>query len=297
MRCVHRACLIVFLFAGCRDDASRDAQSGSTSKSGDRPIATPSDKSIPFQSDSLTDAFPEWTPSGNQAPEAILSEAKRSLSDGKYEDALEKYTWLLRRYANSDEAHFTSQFALVLRDWQKLADVYPPAKAKLHEIQKKAESSVHSDIDAVASFKEFATVNSVLNEEQKTVVLFKLIDQENVQTAGEAFEAAWPALMKHGELELCSSYVDPKDYQRFAESYQQSIVSAEESTQNSEVESAKALFSKRVTSLIALLVLSDRKNEAETIVREAVVILPENEFADALRHAMEGKFLQPAVNR
>jgi hypothetical protein len=52
---------------------------------------------------------------------------------------------------------------------------------------------------------------------------------------------------------------------------------------------SKNRFSNDVATLVALLALSERMAKAEEIAADAKTVLPDEEFADLLKDALEGK--------
>ena len=167
--------------------------------------------------------------------------------------------------------------------------MYPPARTQLIEIRDGAEKKVARDDNAVESFKVFAAINSVLGEDQKTAALFKTLDKDNSQAAAETFEAARPALIKAGDLQLSSTYVDPKEYPRLVEKYHRMLkVAADQKVGEHHAELAQKSFSNSVTTLVALLAMSGRQAEAERIAKEAKSVLADKSFADALDKALKG---------
>jgi tetratricopeptide (TPR) repeat protein len=276
----HFACLVIFLAVGCREATPKRSSSAKPAP----PSVAHAERVEKEARNSLANSQP-----AAQA-QAAFDEAQRNVSAKRYDDALANYVRLLETAPNIDRAYNGVLLFSALRNWKQLGDVYPAAKTKLIEVRDEAERKVKNDDDAIESFDKFAAINSVLGEDQKTVALFKILDKDNVQAAGEAFEAARPALIKAGELQLCGTYADPKDYPRLVERYHQLLnLPADSIIGENRAEFAQKSFSNSVTTLVALLVLSDRKANAEGIAAAAKTVWSNKLFAEALDRALKGE--------
>ena len=286
----YLVCLSVLLAVGCRDQSRQMSSAAKSSKANDEQANIAQKDIRAPQTNSLPPAQAKWTPPVNSDTQAILNEAHQDVMAGRHDEALAKHVWFIRNALEIDRADYGARLSFALRSLKQLVDVYPPAKTRLIEIRDEAEEKVGNDDDAVESFNVSAAINSVLGEDQKTVALFKTLDKDNVQAAGEAFEAARPALINAGELQLCSSYVDPKDYPRLAEKYHRMLkLAADSKVGEHHAEFAQKTFSNSVTALVALLVLSDRKADAERIAAEAKTVWDDKPFAEALDKALKGE--------
>ena len=286
----HLVCLFMFIAVGCRDRASQGNSSPKPLKVNDQQAkATQKDTHAP-QTDSQPPAPARWMPPANPDPQAIVKEAQQDAMARRYDDSLAKHEWLFRNASDINRADYDARVPFVLRSWKELGDDYPPAKTKLIEIRDEAGKKVTNDDNAIESFDVFASINSVLGEDQKTVALFKTLDKNNSQAAAEVFEAARPALIKARELQLSSTYVDPKDYPRLVEKYHQMLtVAADPKAGEHHTEFAQKSFSNSVTTLVALLMLSDRKADAERIAADAKTVWADKSFAEALNKALTGE--------
>jgi hypothetical protein len=200
-----------------------------------------------------------WTPPANPDPQQILNEAQTDMIAGRYEDALAKHVWFYENALKINRASYGVRLSFALSYWKQLGLVYPPAKVKLGKFRNEAEKKVTSGQNVRESFHDFMAINSVLDDEKRTVALFKLLDKENTQAATSVFEIARLVLIKAGEIKLCSKYVDAKtDYPRFKEMYEQMVNLAKDPQFGEQhKEFAQHSFTNEVTTLVALLVVSE----------------------------------------
>ena len=237
----------------------------------------------------------KWTPPANPDPQKILKEAQMDAVAGRYEAALAKHVWFHENALKIRPSLYGVRLSFALGYWTQLAIVYPPAKTKLIEIRDETEKKVASGENVHDSFHDVQSINSKLNEEQRTVELFKSLAKNNAIAATQVFDVARPALIKAGEIKLCSKYVDPKkDYPRLVMLYRENLRLADDPKFGEELKKfGQRSFSNEVATLVALLAVSDRKTDAEHIAADAKTVWADKEFADALDKALKGEVPKP----
>lgn len=147
----------------------------------------------------------------------------------------------------------------------------------------------------VPSFHDFAALNSALGEHQRTVVLFKTLEQQDAQAAAKVFDLARPDLIKAGEIKTCAKYVDPDvDYSRMVHLYRENERLAGDARFGEQHKQfSQRIFSNGVSTLVALLAASDRKSDAERIADEAKKVWDDKAFAVELDKALKGQVPEP----
>jgi hypothetical protein len=237
----------------------------------------------------------KWTPPANPDPQKILNEAQTDMIAGRYEEALAKHVWFYGNALKIDPALYGVRLSFALMYWKQLSIVYPPAKAKLIEIRDEAEKKVTSGEDIRESFHDVESINSVLGEDKKTAALFGSLDKKDGKVAAQVFDVARPALIRAGQIKMCSKYVDAKnDYPRLVQMYREHLkLAADPKFGQNLKEFGQQSFSNGVATLVALLAVSDRKAEAETIATDAKTVWSDKAFADVLDKALKGNVPEP----
>jgi hypothetical protein len=271
-------CVFGLLLAGCGDEKSQTKKAVSTSQPAEQ---------APAQS--------IWTPPAKPDPQKILMEAQADTMAGHYEGALAKHVWFYHDALKINPAMYGVRLSFALMYWKQLADVYPPAKVKLIEARNEAEKKVMGGENIVPSFHDFVSLNSVLGEHQQTVTVFKKLEEQDAKSAAQVFDLARPDLIKAAEIKLCGKYVDPqKDYPRLVTLYRENErLAGDPRFGEHHKEFAQHIFSNGVATLVALLAVSDRKSDAETIVGEAKQVWDDKGFAAELDKALAGKVPEP----
>jgi hypothetical protein len=234
-----------------------------------------------------------WTPPADPDPHVILREAKADTQAGRFEEALAKHVWFHRHALDIEEALYGVRLSFALSYWMDLAEVYPPAKAKLIEIRDETEKQVTTSKEPRDSFHDFESINSALGDENRTIALFTSLDKDNSDLAKEVFDLACPDLINAGKIKQFSKYVDPKDYSRQVEAFRTVVDSDEPEFAKAHTDFAQKAFVNEVSTMVALLVLSDRKSEAERIAADAETVFDDKAFAGELEKALDGTVPEP----
>ncbi len=242
-----------------------------------------------------TVASAEWSPPETPDPDKILDEARQDACDGKYQDALNKHLWFHNNALKYDRAFYGVRLSFALSDWQRLGNAYPPALQSLRDVRDKAGKDVKNGNNYYDSFNDYESINESLAEEEKTIQLFRWLDTHHKEWAKKVFRIAQSALIRAHEYELCGKYIDPDNaYPRFVRQFNSMIDFAKKTApKHGANQFAYKSFSNNVSTLVALLVLSDRKSEAEKIAEMAMLEWDDKGFALELSDAMKGNVPKP----
>jgi len=246
--------------------------------------------------ESLT-SQPAWTAPVSPDPQQILREAVDDAAARRYDVALEKQLWFHKNAVRYNRGLSAVRTSFALGYWRQLADSYPPALEALKRARDEAWSATMSDADttlALPSFRDFAALNRTLGEESRTATAFAQLDREKPEVARRVALAARPALIRAKEFDLCAKYVDADFWQTLLTGYQMARNSAETSGLGSEADSFRdRRFTNDVTTLVALLVVSGRRADAERVASEARREKDDAEFAASIDKALQGNVPAP----
>jgi hypothetical protein len=238
----------------------------------------------------------EWEAPPNADAAAILKEAKADIRSGQYRDALAKHVWFHNRALEIDRSYFGVRLTTALASWHRLAKAYPPALEALKQAREHAAKRVLQDKDKIRdAFIDVVAINEQLDEEDETVSLFKKLDSESPTLAGEVYDLAQTALIRAKHIQLCGKYLAPeRAYQKLKQIHDLGVKFAAEldteAAKRDQREIVEQAFLDESATLIALLVLNDRKPEAEKIAQDArdqLKISSRNVVIDA---SLMGKF-------
>ena len=237
-----------------------------------------------------------WEPPENPDPQEILNQAQIDKDRGKYVAALEKHVWFHEHALEYDRSFYGVRLSFALAYWVELAEVYKPALSALIAISDRNEKKVKSATTCCHdAFHDFASINRELGEFGKVVKLFKWLDANKPDSAKRNFDLAQPALIRLEEFALCGKYVDPvADYREFEKAYTRSVGMAKEPRFGSEMkEFAEKSFINSVTTLVAILAINARDEEASAVVEKSLMVMNNDFFNAEINSALLGNMPAP----
>ncbi len=229
-------------------------------------------------------------------PDHVLKEAEAATKASRYKEALEKHVWYHENALRIERSQFGVRLSYALFEWRRLGKYYPPALAKLRSIRDASIQRMYEEGPESDLFADVAALNDVLEEPEKTVEQFRWLDANRPDVARFAYYYCWQVLVEFREYWLCGKYLNlPHDFETAMSAYEvhsryvDSHASQESSDRiKEEMEFARQSFSHRVCSLVALLVLNDRKPEAVEYTAKAKEFLDDAELHANLDKALEG---------
>jgi hypothetical protein len=244
-----------------------------------------------------TNANERWKPPKNPNPQAILDEAEKDAAAKRYEDALAKHAWFHENALKTQPALYGVRLSFALSAWVELGKSYPPALEKLSSIRDEAGIIVRDAKGSRDLFHDFVAINEYLQEDDKTKELFRWLDANNPNMAKAVYDIAEPALVKVKEYRLCGNYLDPdKSFQLMRDSYRyhkERVSHNPKITKDMLREYAEKSFLHKATTLVALLAVNGRKDEADRIAIEAGTEWDDPKFKAQLEKAKNGEFPAP----
>ena len=278
----------------------------------------------------FSDTFPctlvnvdnEWTHQSNRAQEIIqtlpsfspeqpldfdaFEESYRDdVNNERYADALAKRVWYHHNALTIQPSLAGVRLSFALGDWAKLGQKYPPAKTLLRYAANNArEKILATPEDAFRHVIDFTALNEELKRPDQSVSLFIWLDTYYPEQADLYFGMFDQALIELQEYALYSKYLSPNfEYSQIAMQYNSSKKSIERRTPKSlGQDQATSHYSDNkfiydVTRLVALLVLSDRNQEASLVVKKAKLELDTPVFDQSLETAFEGQLPKPLYDK
>jgi hypothetical protein len=243
----------------------------------------------------------EWNPPVNPDPTKILDEAESDARVGHYQDALAKQLWFHHHALEHEKSLSGVRLSAALMSWHDLGKKYPPAMKKLKETRDCAEARVLAGKDEDGmwhAFMDMDAINLELGEEPKTVATFIRLDKVSPATAKRVYDLAQPALVQAKEFHLCGKYVDPKESRsRMIMSHEVSLEIAKKTMDKRLQDFTERRFLRDASTLIAILVLNDRKNEADKIAEDAKRISNHPAKDEIIGSALKGKLRGELIAR
>jgi hypothetical protein len=237
----------------------------------------------------------DWTPPPTPIPKEILEEAREDAAACRYDLALAKHAWFHRSALRYEKALYGVRLSYALDAWWDLAKVHPPALLEMRGVREEAGAVVKAGGEIREAFHDFRSLNDVLGESEKTLSLFAWLDVEAPDEAKTVFDLARPSLIRGGKFALCGRYLDDDySFKCRVMGYQQNMRLAEDLKFGEDLRDfGNKYFANETATLVALLVLNDRKEEAATIAAEALEVLADPSFEQQLDEASQGRAPEP----
>jgi hypothetical protein len=236
-----------------------------------------------------------WVPPKKPNPERIFAEAKADTKAGRHGDALAKHVWFHENALKYGSSLRGVRLSLALSAWADLGSAYPPAMEKLREIRDDTSERVKAGKFPRDAFQDLLAIDRQLGEETKTIELFSTLDANGTAVATEIFDLAQPMLVRAKEYKLCAKYLDPDaSLTRATELFRMHGKIANKPKSDSRVKSfGEQRFTNDVSTLVALLAVNKRKEEAARLAQKAKAEWNQPDFHSAIDQALMGEVPQP----
>jgi hypothetical protein len=234
-------------------------------------------------------------------PKRILDEARACTAMGRYVEALDKHLWFHHRALEHRRSLYGVRLSYALHDWVYLGSVYPPALEELKRVRDECAARMRGGEGDRWVFNDFRAINQHLGEEHQTRELFVWLDANLPDRAREVYHFAQPALLEAREYRLCGRYLDPDaSLQRLRQLFQSrhelrqdprfdQVLAKNPGFDQRFEERSQRNFTTDAATLVALLVINDRKADAERIAAQALGDHDTSEFRELLEQAMRGE--------
>ena len=240
-----------------------------------------------------------WTPPKNPDPSIILNEARADARAKRYKIALAKHVWYHNHALSISQAQFGVRLSFALSYWYQLGQEYPPAMAKLRSVRDGLEKQARKGENLDNAIPDLAAISRTLGEDSRTTSIFKVIDKTYPEKASMAFLFVNSALIKEKEYKLYGKYVEPnQEYVQMKYLYELNQERAKDPKFGANLsEYSGKSFREPFTTLIAILVVNNRKAEANEIVTRAKKEVPNEannpQFQEELKSALAGIVPKP----
>ncbi len=145
---------------------------------------------------------------------AILSEAKRLMNQGRFDEALGRYIWCFNDAQRFDTLHrrgLPFSRAATLSAWLELARRYPKALLALTETRDFDTAEFAAGQGYSELFQDVLNINRELDDPQASIKLCKTVAEKDPRLAQQLYYLATALLLQQGEYELCSRFMgDPQ---------------------------------------------------------------------------------------
>ena len=145
-------------------------------------------------------------------------------------------------------------------------------------------------------FHEFTAFNDSLRDQERTVELFKWLDEVEPEDAARVYGISEAALIKEKEYEICGKYVNPvKDAGRICDSYERGVEWTPRFG-NEYLKVKEDMFVDKSALLIEILVRNDRTAEAKEASDRLIKFAKEKKISARLEKAINAALKKKPVD-
>jgi hypothetical protein len=256
-------------------------------------LCSPAERGAPVSS---SEAQKMWTPPDEPNPQAVLDSALSDTRAGLHAQALAKFLWFHHNALRYQSSLYGVRLSFALSYWTELAAVYPPARAAFIRTRDETEAAFRADRSNFERFHDLASLNQYLGEGTRTANLFVDIARIDRALAQQLYSVAEPFLIAVGRYDACGPFLDPSTQLGLAADSYKVLRELEEEQPEGEIQPPKAarlFYVRDIATLVGLLVLNHRTEEAGRAREQALTVLDDEEFRTLLDAAMSGHLPPP----
>lgn len=232
-----------------------------------------------------------WEPTDDLVPSEILDSAVDDTRERRFEDALQKFLWF-HEASRTELGMGGVRLSFALGYWMDLASEYPLAMDAFIQVRDEAEKRCRANAGDFESFHDVSALNRYLDDDRRTIALFLEIARDAPENAKRIYHVAEHLLAAEGMYRECAPFLEWET--RLANSIKSYELDLQHEKSYEVLEQHPPKFARRhfqidVATLVALLVLNDRKQEAEEVCRRCLDVLNDDEMRSVLDAAREGQ--------
>jgi tetratricopeptide (TPR) repeat protein len=154
-----------------------------------------------------------------------LIKTQQLVREGKYEEALERYVWFHHHVLEYEPALAGVRLSFALSYWKDLGDVYPPALRAMRTIRDEKTRQLENGRGNRNLFQDVVALNRRLGQYEKSVRLFRQLDQQQPKLAKACWRFARTPVFRAKAYDLAAAYVgDPvREFDKLKTEYEQNI--------------------------------------------------------------------------
>jgi hypothetical protein len=231
-----------------------------------------------------------WKPPENPRPSEILHSAVRDTEEGFHDRALAKFLWYHKNALKFQQGQGGVRLSFALGYWLDLATVYPPARDGFIRARNEAEVGFLDDTTDGYLFHDLAAMNGRLGQGIRTANIFLHIAERDRVAAKRIYQLAEPSLIAAGQFRACGPFLDSqRRVEMAAECYRiGQEVEASRASAYSAPAFARGYFIEDVATLVSLLVINNRKEEARAAYDAALQTIDDEAFRRIMDAALAG---------
>lgn len=136
-----------------------------------------------------------------------MRDTKALIKQGQHEKALERTLWFHDNALEHEPSMSGVRLSFAMGDWMDLAEKYPPALKAMHKVRDEKTLKLKSGEGNFNLFMDVNAFNRTLKEEDKTIALFRLLDEKQPDLAKTCWIIAKQLVIKNKDYDLADKYL------------------------------------------------------------------------------------------
>jgi hypothetical protein len=214
-----------------------------------------------------------------------LSDTEDMARQGKNEEALERFLWFHDHALEHEPAMYGVRLSFALSSWKELADSYPPALIAMKKTRDDKTILLENRKGSTDLFHDVVSLNQTLGDDDKTIVLFRRLDQEQKGLAAQCWDMAKDAVIKAKAYDLARKYIGNPvhEFDQLKEKYEQvtGMCGGKNFGESFKAWNDNNLVEKTL-GLIEMAVALEETKAAREIQKKALAIVDDHRLRDAI---------------
>lgn len=225
-----------------------------------------------------------------------LNDTREMIRAGKYEEALKRHIWFHDHALEHQPSMCGVRLSFALSSWKKLGEKYPPAMEELKSTRDQKANLIEEGKGSQPLFHDVMAINRTLGEANKTVELFRILDQEQTELAKQCWHIAKEAVIKEKAYDLARKHIGNPvgEFSKVKASYDRNVSMYGGKNFGDHFKTFNENnFVEKTVRLIDLAVALDDINAAKEIQKKALAVLDDYRLQDAISEKETKQNAQP----
>jgi len=198
----------------------------------------------------------------------------------EYEEALERTIWFHNHALEHDKSMNGVRSSFALSDWHDFGKKYPPALEALKKTRDDKTQSLLTGRGNPELFSDVLSINRTLSEKNKSIELFRNLDEKQPKLAKSSWVFAKDLIIKSKDYDLVNKYIGnlrveyARNEVRFIE-MSEFYKNNEKEFGNYEQNYANDYYVNRTKELLIIAKKLNNSKAAEFIIKKATIIVDE----------------------
>ncbi len=211
---------------------------------------------------------------------------KEMVRDGGYEEALERVLWYHEHVLEHEPSAYGVRLSYALSDWKELGELYPPAIAAMENLRDHNTQLLKDGKGNPSLFHDTMAFNRTLEEDSKTIDLFRILDREQEDLAVQCWKYAKDVVIKTRTVDIAKKYLgDPvQEFMKIKAMHDMHAANYGREPFDDEVFKSvnEDSFVERVVRLIGVAALIGESASAREIQEKALAVVDDDRLREAL---------------